>query len=389
MHFVNLRAYALKALAENRVSTVEGDLLVAGAHQFRTLWTRDFCLAVAGLLAVDGHALVRRQIDVLLSFQRADGLLVRGLDVGSPQRRVVLNTAFRFLPQGLRTNDYEGKVLRPEYLGEHGTPAMDSNALVALAVCQYCRSVGNSELVESHREKLIRAIEFYRQFIQQGLAVQSGFSDWQDSARREGAGFYLNLLLYSVREELKHFAMEFPWLDDLGQKIIAHFFDAEAGVFKQNVEREQIPLEANLWAVEMGLPPLSSRQLYTNLKAHAIWQNVGIPVSPPYPARDISWTTRVVGLRHYHDGLRWSWLMAEAARVASKMGDRMEATRLLTELNFLVEKSDGVAEVYSPDGPAMFRTLLYRSEQPFTWGAAKILQALAEFNATNVSAQTR
>lgn len=354
-------------------------MLAAGWSQFRTLWTRDFCFSVPGLLHA-GHAdVVDRQLRALLAHQRNDGLIVRGLDVVDPKLRVLLNTALRPLPRRLRTPSYVGRTLLPEYLGEHGTPAIDSNVLVIQAIGQYVDHTGDASLFTDNLEAIAKAVDYYIRQFNDGLISQPGFSDWQDSASREGPGLYLHVLLLRAARHLRANGVACAWEEPLREKVAQSFFDQRRGMFTQDVTHSQVPLEANLWIIESDLLPdvVSRSDLYKRLKACALWDRVGVPITPRYPSSAVSWTTKAVGLRHYHDGLRWSWLMAEAARTAKLVGDPAESDRIYAALQALTEASGKVAEVYELEANTPVKRGFYRSESPFSWGAAKVIESLA------------
>ena len=82
---------AQNSLKANIISTSEGPMLAAGHSHFRTLWTRDFCFSVPGLLLIGERDLARRQLELIWKHQRKDGLLPRGIDVMAPQLRVIMS----------------------------------------------------------------------------------------------------------------------------------------------------------------------------------------------------------------------------------------------------------------------------------------------------------
>ncbi|MGB3675163.1 MAG: hypothetical protein WA988_12040 [Candidatus Nanopelagicales bacterium] len=369
---------ALASLRANLVDTDSGQMLTAGWSQFRTLWTRDFCFSVPGLLAAGHEDVVNRQLRMLFATQRDDGLIVRGLDVIDPKRRVLLNTALRPLPRRLRTPDYRGRPLLTEYLGEHGTPAIDSNVLVVQAIGQYVEHTGDTSLIEDNRGQIDAAMAYYSDQFTDGLVSQPGFSDWQDSASREGPGLYLHVLLLRAAELLRRNGIDTEWKAALAETISATFYSHRVGLFAQDTARTQFPLEANLWIIESGLftDTVQTADLYENLKQSPLWRRIGVPITPNYLNSAVSWTTKIVGLRHYHDQLRWSWLMAEAARIAKLMGDQKEAEKIYVRLRQLTAITGEVAEVYEATKDAPVKRGFYRSESPFSWGAAKIVESL-------------
>jgi glycogen debranching enzyme len=123
--------------------------------------------------------------------------------------------------------------------------------------------------------------------------------------------------------------------------------------------------------------------LYQALKRHPIWSVAPVPGVASYPhysGRDISFNTRVVGLRHYHDGLIWSWLVALSGKTALLMGDKAEADRLYIALEKMAVRDNGIGEVYSHKKEMkLFKRPFYRSEFPFSWGAGMVLDFTNEF----------
>src|SRR5690349_8047136 len=73
-----LHAIAQASLQANVVTLESGPYLVAGQHQFRSLWTRDFCFASRGLLLLDRADVVRNHLTALaLNRRLKDGLVPR------------------------------------------------------------------------------------------------------------------------------------------------------------------------------------------------------------------------------------------------------------------------------------------------------------------------
>jgi hypothetical protein len=102
---------------------------------------------------------------------------------------------------------------------------------------------------------------------------------------------------------------------------------------------------------------------------------VGVPALEQ-PLGEVSFTTRLVGLRHYHDGFAWAWLAAETARVMRPY-DRAFSDHIFDDLARLCMNEYAVPEIYFAGSHRAVKTRLYKSEMPFSWGAAKVLEALA------------
>jgi hypothetical protein len=336
-----LREIAEASLRANIIPTAQGTLCVAGAHQFKTLWTRDFCYAVPGMLALGLDDLVRRQLRVILSFMRTDGLLPRGLDVTSPKVRV-LNAV---LGNPLKEFLSYSQPLRPEYLGEHRTVAFDSNMLWL-----YCSSIAKFE-GETPQKKLLSVYERDSE----GLYDQPKYSDWMDSLKRKGPQLLFHLQMWRT---LRALGIE---TDSLSRVIKSRWFGDEMWA------REST--DSLLLSLELGFGEAQA------LVDEVLGRPVGVP-APEQPVSEVSFTARAVGLRHYHDGFAWSWLAADTARVMRKYAPDF-ADAIIQELTKLCVNEGAVPEIYVAGTDKAVRTKFYKSEMPFSWGSGKILEALA------------
>lgn len=70
--------------------------------------------------------------------------------------------------------------------------------------------------------------------------------------------------------------------------------------------------------------------------------------------------------------------MGEAARACILHNQREIAEEILSLLEKTALRDGTIGEVYDTRG-RLFRTFLYRSETPFSWGCAKILEALQSY----------
>jgi hypothetical protein len=376
---------AKNSLEKNCIETMSGPITMAAGHQFNTFWVRDFCYSVPGLLELGYVNQVRDQLLICLEHLRADGLVARGFDVINPKLRVFAQS-FR-VPWMLRNVDYAQMPLKPEYLGEHGTPAADSNVLVLLACLQWTEKTGNRLFFNEYSHSLERVFNYILKNKVGNFIVQPAFSDWQDSARRSGQTFYLNLLFFRVLKGLQVHQVSWSFKEDRDSwqmNLWKTFFEPKMGLFRNQVGVDQFSLETQLWCIEEDIFAgfIPQAQLWKNLKASPLWKPLpGRPVWPDHPDQDVSWTTKFVGLRHYHDRFYWSWLIAESLKVAIIMKSEVDVTNLTVLLASLVDQYGTVHEIYEmKDQLLPVERALYRAEKPFSWGAAKILEALSALN---------
>ncbi|MGE0713425.1 MAG: hypothetical protein AB7N76_19960 [Planctomycetota bacterium] len=384
--YAALAAAARAALQGNVVESSGARGLAAGANQFRSLWTRDFAHAAEGLRLAGLSGVLREHLDLLLDrLHPENGLLPRTLDSMDAKLRVAWASAARLLP-GASPALAMGPELRPEYRDQHGQFAIDGNALVVLAALRYAETEGEDEWLAARRETLERALAAYRRWLRDGLVRQPPFSDWQDSVRRAGQAFYTNLLVHLAARALaaRGGAVPTAFLAPLRALLHERFLGPE-GLYRSLVGRPHVSLDGNLLALDHGLVGgEAAGRLYAALRASPFWRGEA-PGWNTYPDWPRSWRNPGVllaGLGHYHDRIPWSWLTALAAKVALGQGDREGAARCLDALARRVARDGAVVEIYDAEPPHRpFRSLLYRSEAPFSWGAGRTLEAVAAWRA--------
>jgi hypothetical protein len=384
--FEALRSIAKSSLEANIVSTSEGPYLAAGSHQFGSLWTRDFCFASRGLLAIGRDDVVRHHVTHLLREQRSDGLIARVLESVPSWKRVLAHTAFRFLPDSMKQFPMK-EPLKAEHLGEHRTISIDSNALLLRTAADLEKHSPDLKWLEANRDALQHTLSFCLERTKQGteLVTQGRFEDWQDSVAREGKTLFVNAMFADAFHAAQSLGLNVPKAALEFKRLLEPvFLDKDTGVFRSHAELDLVSLDGNLLLInERSLNDVSGTSLYANLKQHEIWARGEIPgaaSSPDYPVSWISWTTKAVGLRHYHDALLWSWLSALAAKAALTSGDRGEGERILETLSRIAVRDGAIAEIYSPaPGLPLKKTALYISEMPFSWGSGCVLEALEAY----------
>lgn len=374
-----LKSVATNSLQTNIVELSHGGVLRAGAHQFASLWTRDFCFASRGLWTMGREDVIASHLSQLLKHIReSDGLVPRVLDSKPSWQRVLRYSLVPFRPESPTLTDD----LRAEYVGEHGTVAIDSNALVLITAHEYIKRSEDERWYKRHKEKLKKMMDFYRPYFVRALVEQEKYGDWQDSVKREGATFFTNFLLWKVLNLYKddpYFDIEMSVVANFRRNLDLNFFDNTSGLYRSLIEGPWVSLEGILYAIEDKdfLTQSQRLKLYHNLKKHKLWQNPGVATYPAYARNQISATTKAAGLRHYHDGLVWPWLTAFAAKTAFSMNDRETGEALKERLEMWALRDGAINEVLDPKKKMRpVRRMFYTSEAPFSWGAGFVLDLL-------------
>ncbi len=387
-----LHTIATASLLHNIQHLTSGDYLSAGAHQFKSLWTRDFAYRVRALLLIGRGDIVRRQIELTLRYRRrSDGALPKGLDNFPHNERSIYFSLKRLLP--IHATLKLAEPLTAIYEDQNNSLAIDSNLLIIHAALDYLAFTKDYPWWESIQPQLLAAFRYYDRFIFNGLVKQAEYADWQDTVKRQGTVLLTNLLFYHCLERLHAFpafAVSTEQVRSLRQKIIATFRPSPDKPFFTFSESGYVNSDENLLALDFDFYPPASREaakLYQAFKKHPLWRQKGhMPGRVAFPSYPRNWQpiyVRMVGLKKYHDEFYWSWLMALGAKIAYKMGDIDEGKRIFSELSRIAKRDHWIYEVYqNKHHLPIFEGVLVKSEGPFTWGANFTLD-LIDFTCSN------
>lgn len=386
--FSKLHSFAQKTLENNIVITKQGPFLRAGNRQYSSLWSRDFLYAVPGLLKIQRQDVVVNHILHLVNSSNEDGLIPRILAHRSSAVQVVQWTLFKGFsnlihPSG-ETKDWRRYgALKPEIYGEHGTRSLDSGLLLLI------RYLENRDLFSEHTDKFQKIFKYYLHQTSDAthLLKQDLYEDWQDSVKRSGEISFCNLLFLIVLKKLTVAKLDWAKNTDIFEKRFFETFWQDSFIFIDH-RKKQISLETQLhfletahWLNQQGdkswLEKASANWL--SVRNSQLWKiGPGIPVDPVYEKSEASFFASFVGLRHYHDGFLWTWLMAEAARISALYGDTEESQRILMQLEKACAALGKVPEILDKDlRPS--ETIFFKSELCFSWGAGKCLEALPNY----------
>ncbi len=360
------------SLESNVVKLQQGFFMSAGQHQFKSLWTRDFCMSVRGLLAIGRADVVKNQLDYLISHRRQDNLVPLYVDSMNPVYRVIAATFMNLFWQG-QSLPIDNSI-KPYYLVNGEYEVADSNILVLYAAREYWLATKDEAWFRQHKGAFREIFDFYKTKLNNSLVVQGEHADWQDSSKRKGKTFFTNLIYYHMGRDYGF--LNSVELENTKDALITVFYDKKTGLFKSIEGRDNISLDGILWAIDHGLL-LKAQDLYEKLKQHPLFTQYDIPGFATYPSYgpdDMYLQVKLVGLNEYHGNLLWSWLIAYAAKVAFKQGDKVTFGKIQSFLHKSIELNQTVFEIYENSADHKpFNRLLYRSESPFSWGTAFIL----------------
>lgn len=365
---------AEKSLRANIMTLPSGKFVTAGQNQFLTLWTRDFCHAVRGLVAIGESDVSKNHLSYLLRNLREDGLVPRVVDNRVVQFRVAWQSFRKLCPILPRLAFKEPLIA--QYTDEHGSNAFDSNVLLLLAVLKL-----DDAFFKAHETELKKVWDWYDDKFRDGLIWQTPFADWQDTTKREGHTFILNLFYFLAASELQKKGWEIKInLLQFKTKIHETFF--KDGLYISQVGYPQVSVEGNLFAIESNdfLSEDGKKTLWNNLKRHPVVsldQTIGRCSYPDWPESDLAWHIKFANLKRYHGSLSWSWLMGLGLTVAKFMNDAEFVKSQTAHIEKLLTRDGEVFEVYDPEKNFMpWGSWLIQSEHPFAWGSGYLVEAL-------------
>ena len=200
--------------------------LTAGAHQYHSLWAWDFAFASLGAIRVGDQEAVKDTLELYFGFQRADGLLPRGLDNRSIKTRVFLGLV-GFVPE-------VGEPWIPQFRSENHVISPIPNIILPWAASRYIQATGDREFATRWWNTAKSALEWIKRERLDGHVIgkQEPFSDWMDSVRRTGKVGFTNVLYAMALRSLA------DWADFNQDLPSASTYRAEFEAFREKFREE-------------------------------------------------------------------------------------------------------------------------------------------------------
>ena len=334
-------------------------VLVAGAHQYGSVWARDFCFASGGMLAAGLTQPVTDTVLELAALQRPDGLYPRLLDSYNP--------FVRFLRGTLGSRMTLTAPLRPNFISDHLVLSYDTNSLVVDAICR-------AGLKDRLSASIDRALAWCRGKLKDGLIHQAPFSDWKDTiAARRGHVFFTNLQHWKALAALGR-----PEASDLAA-LLRRAFWLKEGFFADTTVLPLLSTDGNLAAIAWGFAtPEETERILDAIEAKNLWTPWGPRAGERYSYFEKGYFARLALVHGYQDDFVWLWVSALALRALHKAGRTSRRDEILRTLCERITRENKISEVYRPEDGREVRTWLYRSEAPFSWSSGMLLEAFDE-----------
>jgi glycogen debranching enzyme len=341
----------------------------ASTGVFRDLWARDSMFAVPGLLE-SGNAKGAHDSISRLLFAERNGQIPLKIARGSQFWRLV----------GFRMS---GRAVAMYGNDKSPDAAIDPNMLLIIGLREYVESSNDLSILDDWT-RLERAYAWLLVHMdpQTNLLVQGRYSDWADSLVRSGSTTYAQVIFC---EALKSLAWLSRRLHEPDDQFVYMYKKARSALsrlwrgkyFAESLTSNRFDSAANLLAIKYGLT--TSDQTKSILRECALrakpWILCPPMIEPSHPLCEKSFLVALAGMGAYHETHRWSWIGATYLMALKKHNPKHYSIVRDGWFKKIIA-DDGVYEVYEADGRPVKR-LLYRSQKPFAWGAAMMIEALS------------
>lgn len=364
----------IKQLKGNIVKHDDKTYLVAGKHQFNTIWFRDACFCFIALLECSPDIYsgfiptMKNMVLAYLDYLNVEGYGPKCLDTQDTEFRVVKQCVKQVLEYDVfgvqaSTTEFDPTTpFVPMYKDRREAVAIDTNLLVFLVA--KCLHLEN----DPRLSRLLEWVETKKRSID-GLILQDPYSDWADSRDRSPVTFLTNLLYWKALQmngQLDQASIHRVTMCRVFQRR------RKDSLYQSMEKQRYVCLEDQLFAIHWRFME-DPDQHFRDLQHHPLWCNAYIPGFPTYPSyrTPSHWQARIGGLNNYHDSLYWSWLIAFSGVMSVRFGDVQMNKRIYDTLILQAFKRDGgIAEIYKLDGKDLhrFQTWDYLSEMPWSWG---------------------
>jgi glycogen debranching enzyme len=328
-----------------------GKAIYAGSSHFHDYWARDALFACYGALALKDYAVVRRTLLLFLNNIDHDGHV--------PLRIGAKNPVLKYL----RLPTKEG-VWHAQDKGDN--PAYDGNALLLILAERY-EQCTNKPLP---REKLRRVVAWIEQNVDNNVLAEGPYSSWEDSIKLHGPRLYTNVCLYRAwnAAAVLFSEQQYRVQAERTANVIHHWWNGH--YFTDGPKNKSCLVAGNLLAIVWGL---STPEQTPRILTHIAKRPSVIPPAGFWRAtlRAVYWPFFLIHLHDYHTTLEWSWLAAIEIASYRLHGQTDMANSREAALHALIERYDGLHEVYKRDKPV--HRLIYRAETDFSWALGLLI----------------
>jgi glycogen debranching enzyme len=361
-------------------------ILTAGSAQYKTLWTRDACFGMLGLVADPAsHRVVTDTLQTIFDRASSAGQL--------PRRQADHDNPFLMMLSflGIKT-PAPTELNRYEYVNELNVPQFDATMLPLILAGEYLKATGDKGFIAKNFATMKMSAAWLEAVADKtggGLIDQPGSADWKDMVRRSGKTAYANVLLYKASASMAEMSRAMAdgplasGYDAFAQRtktaVNAELWDGQSGYYRDGNETQAFSPDGNMLAIIWDVADKErTDRIMDRLEALLAKSPLPFPaLDGEYPENRVPLIMKLMGNRHYQDTDIWPWEGNVCAVAAMHAGRKDLAVKVLARVAAQAVKDGTFYEVYSQDGKSLqpVRTLGYKSEPDFLWSAGTYLWA--------------
>ena len=366
--------------------------IYAGKTHFEDYWARDGLYASLGSTAIGDYAQAKKELLLLLSFQKEDGQLP--LRIGSN----FIITKLLGIEWLFNKRDKKKSV---RYIIDRAYPNLmpkvpvDQNSLFLISTEYYMRKSGDKKFAKENYEKIKKAIDWnFRNDCDSDLLIEEGFyCSWLDGIKKSGKVMYTEACHYAAcasfakiakalgkKEDYKKYSKT---AEEIKEKINSLMWNGSYytdWISFSKKRHETFSTEGNLLAIMFGI---ADEEKATSIisKLSELGLENGVPYrtnAPAYKWYEIDISLHLALIPSYHNGMSWLWIGAAGILAKSTAGKKRNAVFLAQKVADEIIQHNGPYEVYERKSGMPVNRIFYKSEFPFAWASGLFLYAIKE-----------
>jgi glycogen debranching enzyme len=366
--------------------------IYAGKTHFEDYWARDGLYASLGSTAAGDYSQTKKELALLLSFQKKDGQLP--LRIGSN----FIITKLLGLENLFGKKDRKKSV---RYIIDRAYPnfmpkiPVDQNSLFVVAAEYYMRNSRDIKFAKENYEKIKKTMDWnFRQDSDSDLLIEEGFyCSWLDGIKKSGKVMYSEACHYAAcasfakiakalgrREDCKKYSVTAEHIKEKINSLMWNGSYYTDWISFSGKRHESFSTDGNLLAIMFGISDNEKASSIISKLSELGLEN-GVPYrtnSPAYKWYEIDMTLRLALIPDYHNGMSWLWIGAAGILAKAIAGKKKNAVFLAEKIADEIIQHNGPYEVYERKSGLPVKRIFYKSEFPFAWAAGLFLYAVKE-----------
>lgn len=357
------------------------DGIYAALNHFKNYWARDAFFSSFGLTYLKEYETVKRQLLFFIKYEKKSGHI---------PRLILRNTLLRVYFMNLE-RIFDTPFISP-FLSYF---SRDQNSLFVVASWQYIKKSKDKEFAKKYFDNFERAINWNFKFDKDKdlILEQGACADWKDSIKTKDESLYTNLCSYKGLLCLSRIAnylgleikkKQYFYFSEIVRAQInkkfwnGHFFvdSIDSGETAMDQKRPIFSGEGNMLAIYWGVATkVQGKKIMEYVKSRNL-ETFTIEVNyPNLPQSRVHTLFRILGMKEYHNGMKWIWIGCFGALAYKAIGQKKKGMHLLRKIARKIIEYNEVYEVYEPNGVPVKRWF-WKSAKPFAWSAASYIYAI-------------